>query len=47
VATTLPSLQDYLRASGRDLLFAHTTTTDIWGEKFFLSGVVLLTCAVP
>jgi putative thiazole-containing bacteriocin maturation protein len=46
-ATTLPALQDYLRASGRDLLFAHTTTTDIWSEKLFLSGVVLLTHPVP
>jgi len=46
-ATTLAALQDYVQATGRDLLFAHTTTADIWEARLFLSGVVLLTQAVP
>lgn len=46
-ATTLSALQDYVQAAGRDLLFAHTTTADIWEARLFLSGVVLLTQANP
>lgn len=42
-AATLAALQDHLRSSGRDLLFAHTTTADIWPKKLFISGSVLLT----
>ena len=42
-ASTLAALQEYARAAGRDLLFAHTTTADIWKSELFISGTVLLT----
>jgi putative thiazole-containing bacteriocin maturation protein len=45
-ATTLKQLEDYLLKSGRDILFANNTTTDIWDTETLISATVLLTRAL-
>ncbi len=43
--TPFAQLKDALLAAGRDILFVHTTSVDIWEEGTLISGSVLLTRA--
>lgn len=42
-ASTVESIDSYLKAQGQELLFVNTTTNDFWREGTFISGLVLLT----
>ncbi|HET8839982.1 MAG TPA: TOMM precursor leader peptide-binding protein, partial [Ktedonobacteraceae bacterium] len=39
-------LQIFLQQAGRDILFVHTTSADIWEDETFIGGKVLLTRTV-
>lgn len=42
-AADIKQVEDYLQDAGRDILFVHTTSSDIWNAEALISGTVLLT----